>query len=337
MQKIVVGLSGGVDSAVCAAMLKEAGWEVHGLFLDFGLGSAADAAQVARDLGIAFHTAGEKEELETHVCQYFAAEYARGRTPNPCIVCNPKVKFKTICDFAREIGASAIATGHYARTERDKKGRPLLRMAACPKDQSYMLYRLPRAVVGQLVLPLGDFSGKEAVRQKAAEMGIAIASKPDSMDICFVPDGDYTRWLEQRGVRLPQGNFVDGNGKVLGRHKGIHHYTVGQRKGLGVSASGRLFVREIRPETNEVVLSLEDVFATEILVDGVHFIMEELAAAPFQAEIKVRYSKSGVRGTVYPAGSSAKVVLEKPARAPAAGQSAVFYQGEYVIGGGFIR
>lgn len=337
MKKIVLGLSGGVDSAVTAALLQQTGWEVHGLFLDFGLGSADDARKVASDLGITFHTAGEKQELETHVCRYFEEEYRNGRTPNPCIVCNPKVKFKTLCDFADRIGAEKIATGHYARTGQDEEGRSLLYKALSPKDQSYMLCRLSRQTVGRLVLPLGNYSSKGEIREIAEELGISIASKPDSMDICFISDGDYAGWLEKRGIHLPPGNFVDEEGKVLGIHKGIHHYTVGQRKGLGISASGRLFVREIRPETNEVVLSLKDVFQEEIFIQDVNFIMEEKACSPFDADIKVRYSKNSVKGKVYPEGRDARIIFEKPMRAPAAGQSAVFYDGDCVIGGGFIQ
>ena len=187
------------------------------------------------------------------------------------------------------------------------------------------------------MFPLGESAGKDEVRENAREIGLGVADKPDSMDICFIPDGDVHGWLERHGAACPPGNFVDEQGNVLGQHKGIHCYTVGQRKGLGVAAEGRLFVHELRPETNEVVLSLEDVFRKEIEVRNVHYIAPEYAAdGPFACEVRVRFSKRSDRATVYPEGEHARIVFEDAVRAPARGQSAVFYDSDIVIGGGFI-
>ena len=336
-EKIVLGLSGGVDSAVAAARLRAQGFDVHGLFLEVGLGGEAEAQRAADELGIPLSIAHRREAFEREVCAYFADAFRRARTPNPCVVCNPRVKFRALIDYADELGAPYIATGHYARTGRDAQGRALLLRAGAAKDQSYMLCRLPRDWVARCVFPLGESAGKDEVRGDARAIGLSAADKPDSMDVCFIPDGDTQGWLERHGAACPPGNFVDAQGNVLGRHKGIHCYTVGQRKGLGVAASGRLFVHELRPETNEVVLSLEDVFRREIAVRDVHYIAPEYAEnGPFACEVRVRFSARSDRGTVYPEGEHARIVFEDAVRAPARGQSAVFYDGDIVIGGGFI-
>lgn len=337
-EKVVLGLSGGVDSAVAAARLRDMGYEVHGLFLEVGLGGEEAAQHTADDLGIPLYIAHRREAFEQQICGYFADSFCNARTPNPCVMCNPLIKFRALTDYADEIGAAYVATGHYARTGRDAEGRALLRRARAEKDQSYMLYRLPRKTVARCLFPLGEAENKAEVRENAREIGLSVSEKPDSMDVCFIPDGDVQGWLERHGAACPPGNFVDENGKVLGRHKGIHCYTVGQRKGLGVAAEGRLFVHELRPEANEVVLSLEDVYRSEITVRDVHYIAPEYAEnGPFACEVRVRFSRRSDRATVYPDGKEARIVFEDAVRAPAAGQSAVLYDGDIVIGGGFIE
>lgn len=337
-EKVVLGLSGGVDSAVAAARLREMGYEVHGLFLEVGLGGEEAAQHTADDLGIPLYIAHRREAFEQQICGYFADSFRNARTPNPCVMCNPLIKFRALTDYADEIGAAYVATGHYARTGRDAEGRALLRRARAEKDQSYMLYRLPRKTVARCVFPLGEAENKDEVRANAREIGLSVSEKPDSMDVCFIPDGDTQGWLERHGAACPSGNFVDETGKVLGRHKGIHCYTVGQRKGLGVAAEGRLFVHELRPETNEVVLSLEDVFRREITVRDVHYIAPEYAEnGAFACEVRVRFSRRSDRATVYSDGTGARIIFEDAVRAPAAGQSAVLYDGDIVIGGGFIE
>ena len=336
-EKIVLGLSGGVDSAVAAARLAAQGFEVHGLFLEVGLGGEQAAQRTADELGIPLYIAHRREAFEQRVCAYFADSFRNARTPNPCVVCNPLIKFRALTDYADRIGAPYIATGHYARTGKDAVGRALLLRARAAKDQTYMMHRLPRETVARCVFPLGESAGKDEVRENAREIGLGVADKPDSMDICFIPDGDVHGWLERHGAACPPGNFVDEQGNVLGQHKGIHCYTVGQRKGLGVAAEGRLFVHELRPETNEVVLSLEDVFRKEIEVRNVHYIAPEYAAdGPFACEVRVRFSKRSDRATVYPEGEHARIVFEDAVRAPEHGESATFSNNDSVIGGGFI-
>ncbi len=338
MEKVVLGLSGGVDSAVAAERLESKGFEVHGLFLELGLGGEEAAKAVADAIGIPFYAAHMKDEFESKVCRYFLEGFKNGSTPNPCVVCNPLIKFRALTDYADRICASYVATGHYARVGRDMEGRALLLRSKSEKDQSYMLYRLPRETVSRCVFPLGEAVSKAEVREEARRSGLEVSEKPDSMDVCFIPDGDTQGWLEAHGAACPEGNFVDTDGRVLGRHKGIHRYTVGQRKGLGVSAEARLFVRELRPETNEVVLSFDDVFRKEISVRDVHYIAPEyMKDGAFECEVRVRFSKKAFPAMVYPeAGGTARIVFSEPARAPAKGQSAVFYDGDIVIGGGFI-
>lgn len=337
MDKVVLGLSGGVDSAVAAALLKECGFEVHGLFLEVGLGGEAEAALAAEAVGIPLYISHQARALEKYVCAYFAEEYRHARTPNPCVVCNREVKFRVMAEYADEIGAKYLSTGHYARTGRDGQGRALLLRANSEKDQSYMLHRLPRQIIERCIFPLGEAEDKQAVRALAQKRALPQANKKDSMDVCFIPDGDWCAWLEKRGVCLPTGNFVDVEGGILGVHKGIHHYTVGQRKGLGIAARGRLFVHELRAESNEVVLSLEDVFRGEITALQMNYCAPEYAQrGPFSCEVRVRYSKQASHATVYPQGEKAVIRFAQKVRAPAAGQAAVLYSGDVVIGGGFI-
>lgn len=338
MNRVVLGLSGGVDSAVCAHLLREQGFEVYGLYMDVGLGGAGEAQQVADALKIPLYIADRRVQFEQYVCHYFIDEYQHARTPNPCVVCNRRVKFDVLCSYADEIGAQFIATGHYARIGHDASGRALLMRARSPKDQSYMLANLPRTVLERCIFPLGQAVDKAEVRALARESAIPVAEKKDSMDVCFIPDGDYAKWLAAHGAALPEGNFVDENGRVLGRHKGLHHYTVGQRKGLGIAASGRLFVHELRLDTNEIVLSLSDVFRDQITVQGLNLCAPEYAqSGTFDCQVRVRYSKHSDQACVtIGADQTAQITFEQPVRAPAAGQFAVFYDNEIVIGGGFI-
>lgn len=338
MNRVVLGLSGGVDSAVCAHLLREQGFEVYGLYMDVGLGGAGEAQQVADALKIPLYIADRRVQFEQYVCHYFIDEYQHARTPNPCVVCNRRVKFDVLCSYADEIGAQFIATGHYARIGHDASGRALLMRARSPKDQSYMLANLPRTVLERCIFPLGQAVDKAEVRALARESAIPVAEKKDSMDVCFIPDGDYAKWLAAHGAALPEGNFVDENGRVLGRHKGLHHYTVGQRKGLGIAASGRLFVHELRLDTNEIVLSLSDVFRDQITVQGLNLCAPEYAqSGTFDCQVRVRYSKHSDQACVtIGTDQTAQITFEQPVRAPAAGQFAVFYDNEIVIGGGFI-
>ncbi len=334
MKKVVLGLSGGVDSAVAARMLQRRGFEVIGLWLDFGCGSPEAARLNAQQLGIELISADVSQMHRDYVRRPFIEAYLSGKTPNPCIVCNPLVKFRALAEQADRLCAEHIATGHYARVERS--GRWRLLEAESENDQSYMLYRLSQDVLSRLLMPLGSFK-KTEVRKLALAEGLSAAHAEDSMDICFVPDGDYASYIEGEGYSSPPGNFVDKSGRILGRHGGVHRYTVGQRRGLGVSAEGRLYVSEIRPDRAEVVLSdAADMLIREIRVNNVNWVSLERTDKPFRAEIKVRHSRVKFSAELVPEGEEARIVFDSAIRRPAAGQSAVAYAGGAVLCGGFI-
>lgn len=332
-EKVVLGLSGGVDSAVAATLLMEQGYEVHCLWLDIGLGGGEDARALADKLGLPFEAGDIREALEREVCAPFAEGYLAGRTPLPCALCNPTVKFPALLAAADRIGAGYVATGHYARVKDGilYRGRPA-------NDQAFLLARLPKSVLQRVIFPLGDHE-KTGTRALAEARGLAVAHKPDSMEICFIPDNDYAGWIERRGTVPPPGDFVDRDGKVLGRHQGIHHYTVGQRRGLGIPAEHRLFVSAILPEKNEVVLS----DGTDLYTDFVrcvrpNWIAVNDPAGPMEVEVRLRHSKHALPAelAVNEAGD-VELFLKQPGRAPTPGQLAVFYRGDMVIGSGWIE
>ncbi len=329
---VVLGLSGGVDSAVAAHLLQEAGYRVHGLYLDIGLpGGEADARLAAQALGIPLTVADIRAQLEEKVCAPFAAAYCRGETPNPCILCNPVVKFAALERLADELGCTHIATGHYARTEDG-----CLYKGAGPKDQSYMLCRLSCRQVARLLLPLGAFRDKGEIRAIAAAAGLPVADKPDSMEICFIPDGDYAGYIERRGACPPPGNFVDEAGRILGRHKGIHHYTLGQRRGLGVAAGERVYVSAIRPETNEVVLSAgAGLFTQTVFAADMRWLVPAPEAG-FSAGVKIRHARTETPARVQRLGTGVLLHFETPVRAPTPGQAAALYAGDKVLGGAIL-
>lgn len=330
MDKVVLGLSGGVDSAVAAHLLRESGLEVYGLYLDNGLPGADAAREAAASLSVPLTIIDSREAMEQYVCTPFAEAYLRGETPNPCILCNPAVKFRALLDEAERIGAKYIATGHYARAENGTiyRGQP-------ENDQSYMLCRLTPDEVNALLLPLAPYK-KTEVRALAEKLGLPVAHKPDSMDICFIPDGDYAAWIEHRGITPPPGDFVL-DGKAVGKHRGIHHYTVGQRRHFGVGFGKRVYVSDICPETNEVRLSSDDaaVWRESFRVRGANWLV------PPEGEIvcgvRIRHSRRELpTGTVTPDGDGAIVRFPAPVRAPTPGQTAAFYDGDRLLGGGFI-
>ncbi len=332
-ETIVLGLSGGVDSAVAATLLKEAGFAVTGLYLDIGLGGSGreDAAAVADRLNIPFQVADIRAELEEQVCAPFAAAYQAGRTPLPCAQCNPTVKFPALFRLAEELGGRYVSTGHYANVENGvlKKGRPA-------NDQSYMLARLTRNQLQNIIFPLGNYE-KTQVRQLAQQFGIPVADKPDSMEICFIPHGDYAAWLDGRGFSTPEGDFVDKSGQVLGRHKGIHHYTLGQGRGLGVSGPHRYYVSAILPETNQVVLSDgSDLGRNTVYCASPNWIGVEGLTGPLAVTVRLRHSRTQGEGVLYPEGEGVRIEMNTPARAPTPGQLAVFYLGDVVAGSAWI-
>lgn len=329
--KVVLGFSGGVDSAVSAALLRRAGWEVCGLYLDNTDENARrDAVETAEYLSIPLEIRDVRADLEENVCAPFCDAYLRGETPNPCILCNPSVKFKILLETADRLGAEAIATGHYARAEGGAlfKGRPA-------NDQSYMLCRLRRAQFDRLLLPLGSME-KTETRALAEQLDLPVARKKDSMEICFIPDKDYVGWLSRRSTLPPEGDFLF-HGEVVGRHEGLVRYTVGQRKS-GLIDGRKVYISRIDPEKNIIELALwEELFKTELTARDFNWLVDE-PSGPVRASVRVRHTKWEEPACVAtPLGNgSVRIVCEEPVRAPAPGQSAVLYDGERVLGGGFI-
>ena len=346
--RIVVGMSGGVDSSVAAALLVEQGYEVIGVTLHLAgassrccsLEDADDARRVAERLGIRFYVANYKDDFRKEVIEPFADEYLAGRTPIPCVACNKRFKFDHLLRRARALGADSVATGHYARVREnvDTGEYELFRGRDAEKDQSYFLFNLSQEQLGRSVFPVGELT-KSEVRDRARALGLATAEKPESQEICFVPDGRYADVVEQvRPDRLPGvGEIVDGAGRLLGTHAGVHHFTVGQRRGLGVQGRGRLYVRRLDAKRNQVVVgTLEEGLSTGAELTGVSWTGKEPSSA-VNASVRIRYRHAGVRARVEArAGGAARVEFEAPVAAVSPGQAAVFDVGDRVLGGGWI-
>ncbi len=363
---VVVGMSGGVDSSVAAFLLKEQGYQVIGVTMQIwqdgepdvvngnscgneecmsggsccGSSAVEDARRVAEVLDIPYYVMNFKQEFKQQVINYFVDEYLHGRTPNPCIACNRYVKWEALLKRSLEIGADYIATGHYARIDQLPNGRFAIRNSVtASKDQTYALYNLTQSQLAHTLMPVGEFE-KERIRQIAKEAGLLVAEKPDSQEICFVPDNDYAAFIDrQAGIEVPPpGNFVTAEGKVLGTHKGITHYTIGQRRGLELPMGERVFVTGIRPGTNEVVIGKnEDIFTTEVICDRVNFMAIEDLREPMRVLAKIRYNHKGEYATIERLDNGrVRAVFEKPVRAATPGQAMVFYDGEHVVGGGSI-
>ena len=345
----LIAMSGGVDSSAAALILQQQGWDCTGITMQLhrenalcGTSSdAEDAAAVAEKLGMPFHTLDATGDFAHEVMDHFVAEYRAGRTPNPCIRCNRCMKFGRLMEEREKLGCDILATGHYARVAYDpQRQRWLLKRAKnTAKDQTYVLYFLSQEQLAHLCFPLGEFESKDDIRNIAAERDLITARKKDSQDICFVPDGDYVRFLRQYGgVKLVPGNFVDRSGNVLGRHKGLEAYTTGQRKGLGVSSDRRLYVLSKNAENRTVLLGDdEELFTSTLIADNVNWIAIARPDAPVRVTAKTRYTQKESAATVEPlADGRVRVVFDEPQRAITAGQAVVFYEGENVIGGGTI-
>lgn len=352
-KRVVLGMSGGVDSAVAAYLLREQGYEVIGVTMQVwqddngfkereggccSLSAVDDARMVADTLDIPFYVMNFKEVFKEKVIDYFMDEYIEGRTPNPCIACNRYIKFEELLERAEALGADYVATGHYAKIY-EKDGRMVIEKAEDDtKDQTYALYNLTQDQLRKTLMPCGEFR-KTKIREIAKEMDLGVHNKKDSQEICFIDDDNHGRYIYEMKPELKvKGNFVDLEGNVLGEHKGIAYYTIGQRKGLGIALGRPVFVSKIDKDNNQIVLTDESaLFKTTLLADDLNWVAMDEVQEPYQASAKIRYGAKPASCMIYPLGDGkVKVVFDEKQRAMTAGQSVVFYENNIVLGGGTI-
>ncbi len=346
-KRVLLGMSGGVDSSVSALLLKEAGYEVIGATLELFAGSSCcnintyiDAKNVCNSIGIPHFTYDYKDEFRKYVIDDFIDCYANCKTPNPCIECNKYMKFGFMYEKAKQLDCNYIATGHYAKTEysNEYKRWVLKKSNAGKKDQSYVLWNIPKDLLSHVLFPLADFEDKDQIRKIARKNNLKVANKPDSEDICFVPDGNYKKFLENNSnIKPKKGNIVNSKGQVLGTHMGLYNYTIGQRKGLGISNSVPLFVLGFNKAKNEVIVGEEnELYKKEIIVSDFNLLLVDEIDSWMDVEVKTRYSSKVARAKILKEDNNIKVVFDEPQRAITKGQSAVFYVNDIVLGGGKI-
>ncbi len=339
-RKVAVAMSGGVDSSLSAALLQEAGYEVLGLNMklfpdDSRPNHTEDARKVCQVLDIPFHVLRLEEAFQTQVLDYFGREYARGRTPNPCVVCNQQIKFGLLLDEAIALEAQFLATGHYARVDWMGERYRLLKGVDGESDQSYFLYTLTQRQLSRIMFPVGIYS-KSAVRRLAKERGLPVADKPKSQDLCFIAGGRYHDFLKER-VDCPPGPVIDTEGRQLGTHQGLALYTIGQRTGLGIAAGKRIFVLSIDADSNSIIVGPEEKLKATALRAGQVSFAGDRPDGPLEVEAKVRYRSPAARARLHPCGTDWEVEFDAPQRAITPGQAVVFYRGEEVLGGGIIE
>ena len=344
-KRVLIGMSGGVDSSVSAILLEEKGYELVGTTLELhstGCNSNTyiDAKNVCDSIGMPHHVFNCENEFKSYVIDDFIFCYSNCKTPNPCIECNRFIKFGFMFEKARELNCKYIATGHYAKTEYNEKYKRwvLKKSNAGNKDQSYVLWNIPKELLEYILFPLSDFENKEKIRKIARNNNLEVANKPDSEDICFVPDGNYKKFLEENSnIKPKQGNIVNSEGKILGKHTGLYNYTIGQRKGLGISNPVPLFVLGFNKARNEVIVGEEkELYTKEILVNNINLLLVDEINDWMEVEVKTRYSSKAAKAKILQENDKIKVIFDEPQRAITPGQSAVFYIDDIVVGGGKI-
>ena len=352
--RVVVAMSGGVDSAVAALLLSREGYEVIGVTMRLwtvesessyasskrccSVEDVEDARRVCQTIGVPHYVMNFEREFQSHVVDYFCREYDRGRTPHPCLACNDKIKFDFLLRRAMFLDADYIATGHYARIRPNGTGKKLLKGLDGGKDQSYVLFTLTQGELERLLLPVGEYA-KDRIRAIAADAGLPVADKPDSQDICFIPDGDYRKFVGQR-TKPKSGHLVDADGAVLGPHPGVQFFTIGQRRGLGLAGNtgSPMYVVKIDPNSNEITLGPEEaLFRSDLWASRMYFTSGKTPVGPLDVTAKIRYKASESPATLTPRGEWAEVRFKEPQRAVTPGQAVVFYDGEEIVGGGIIE